>query len=309
MPKIDIFLRKTDIFYLTKDALCAILITEKEMITLKILYRQAHTETDLARLGFLDCCLKKLRFSEDSAVTTPKKHCHGEYEIHFVMRGGQTYEAEGKIRKTDAARCLLLPPGICHRAMDFEAETEKYALSVRFEPSGSMRLPQLSSVLLPFTARMKEALVCAEAYTKEESEASKLLAEHRLAELLMELFRAVGLQEEACTEREEREPPILTVAKQYIRDNVRSALTVSEVAQYAHISEKQLSRIFLQYEGVSVFDCIRTARVACAKELLADGNRSLREISEELHFGSEYSFNHFFKTNYGMTPGAYRRML
>ncbi|MBO5836623.1 MAG: helix-turn-helix domain-containing protein, partial [Oscillospiraceae bacterium] len=43
-------------------------------------------------------------------------------------------------------------------------------------------------------------------------------------------------------------------------------------------------------------------------KLLLESNLSLKEISQQLHFGSEHYLNAFFKKYAGMPPGAYRKM-
>ena len=109
--------------------------------------------------------------------------------------------------------------------------------------------------------------------------------------------------QEAGTEEDSR----FLVAKDFIEDNITRSPTIAEVAAVAHLSEKQLSRIFKEIAGETVADHIRRRRIAHAEKLLLETDLSLLEISDMMHFSSEYYFNRFFKTHAGMTPGAYRR--
>ena len=126
-----------------------------------------------------------------------------------------------------------------------------------------------------------------------------------------ELVRASG----EVLPREFSEPPLqlkdqrVSQAKMYITDNIRRGFTLSEVSAIVHLSEKQLSRLFLKQEGESIFSFIQSIRLAEAKKLLESSDAPLRDIAEALGWSSEYNFIRFFKTAEGMPPGAYRKSL
>jgi len=101
----------------------------------------------------------------------------------------------------------------------------------------------------------------------------------------------------------------LSDAKQYIKDNLNFNITCNQVAQHCYISVKQLSRIFMKYEGVTLMKYITMAKTEAAEQLLSDSDFSLKEISEKLGFCNEYYFNTFFKKNAGLSPGDYRKAL
>ena len=106
---------------------------------------------------------------------------------------------------------------------------------------------------------------------------------------------------------EELEEVRLTLAKQYIGDNICNSISVDELADYCHIGKKQLTRIFLCGEGCTAAEYVRRARCLHIEKLLADPSQTLSGISEEMHFCNQYYFNSYFKRYSGMTPGAYRR--
>ena len=98
-------------------------------------------------------------------------------------------------------------------------------------------------------------------------------------------------------------------AKKYIDDNVSDFLDTGDVADYCNLSIKQLNRLFTANEGMTVLRYIHLSKIARAKELLADGELSIREISAALGFQNEYYFNTFFSRVSGMTPGDFRRSI
>ena len=101
--------------------------------------------------------------------------------------------------------------------------------------------------------------------------------------------------------------PRLAMAKQYIIDNAEQKLSVSEVAAYCALSEKQLTRLF-DTEDTTPAEFIRSQKIKLIEQMLSDGNASLKEISDKMNFSNEFYFNTFFKKYSGMTPGEYRKM-
>ncbi len=276
---------------------------------MKIIFRQLERDGILPRFGVEGCYLKQLKFTEDTRVTTLKTHHHNEYELHLITRGAQTYETEGRVATVRAGFAYIIPPGVRHRMVAVEPSSEKYAISFKYDfRTRELTLPELSDAReLELPSGVLEALTFVEEEASRRGELSRVLCEMRLFEGLALLFRGLGLDERRSEPEPELSPPILTMAKQYIADNSESAPSVRDVAVYCHIGEKQLTRIFRRYEGITVFEYIRRERLELAKRLLDEGELTLREISERLGFASEYYFNEFFKKGAGMPPGAYRK--
>lgn len=155
---------------------------------------------------------------------------------------------------------------------------------------------------------MTDRLRFIEEETGQRREISDVLIENALLETIVGVLRLAGFGENPATARPE-ESLTLSLAKDYIRDNIRRALTVPDVAAYCHLSPKQLTRLFLKGESASPGGFIRAERVRCIEKLLSDESLTLKDISEEMNFSSEYYFNAYFRKNAGMPPGEYRKML
>lgn len=137
---------------------------------------------------------------------------------------------------------------------------------------------------------------------------SALLIENAVFEMLLLFFRYFGLQEDDAPTDTSYEDFRLTLAKKYIHDNIKAALSVSDVADYCHISTKQLTRIFKKYENITPAKYIQTQRIKFIELLLIQNNLTLKEISEQMNFTNEYYFNTFFCKYAGMTPSTYSKM-
>ena len=127
-------------------------------------------------------------------------------------------------------------------------------------------------------------------------------------EILVCVFRLSGMEEKKNTQKQE-ENVYVSLAKQYIDNNIEMAPSVEEVSEYCYLSTKQLTRIFQRYEDISPGEYIKNRRSLKIEKLLADDSLSLKQISERMNFNNEYYFNSFFKKYSGMPPGEYRKML
>ena len=97
-------------------------------------------------------------------------------------------------------------------------------------------------------------------------------------------------------------------SKKYIKDNLNIILTCKDIADYCHINEIYLNRIFKKYTGETLLKYIHRKKINYSIELLKNKDLSLSTISTMLGFQNEYYFNTFFKKAVGMPPGAYRNI-
>ncbi len=82
-----------------------------------------------------------------------------------------------------------------------------------------------------------------------------------------------------------------------------------EVAYYAqklNISTKYLSTLVKEETGIPALQWINKLVMFGAKKMLKSTNKSVAEISNDLHFSSASAFIRFFKTQSGTTPLAYK---
>jgi len=100
---------------------------------------------------------------------------------------------------------------------------------------------------------------------------------------------------------------LLYQAKLYIRDNLSVPIHSKELANYLHISERHLSRLFARETGASLSDYVRKERVRKAETLLKTSILSIQEIAEETGFSSVHYFTRLFKQATGLSPGQYRK--
>lgn len=280
---------------------------------MKIFFQQSqHSCALLDNLGVRQCYVKKLSGERDAASVLRCFHHHNGFEIHLMLQGEEQYETAQGIFLVQAGQYLLIPPRMQHRCVHTALETCKGSITFSLEDE---QAHALFAPLLPhcLCAGIPSAVQNAFAFIEQEAGndpfLSPALLANRTAEILVFLARATGYQPPDFPAAEPPADPRLAMARQYIRDNIARPLSCDEVAAYCHLSTRQLARLFAQSEEKTLNACIHQQRIACIERLLADPSLTLRQISEQMHFSSEYYFNAFVKKHAGMTPGAYRKMI
>lgn len=80
-----------------------------------------------------------------------------------------------------------------------------------------------------------------------------------------------------------------------------------DLAVECNMALSTLRRKFKKSTGISIHDYFLQIKAARAKDLLANSNKSIKEISAELGFVDTGYFNRQFKKVVGVTPGLYRK--
>ena len=101
--------------------------------------------------------------------------------------------------------------------------------------------------------------------------------------------------------------PSISHAVEYIKQHYSSPLTVNQLAEECHLSEKYFGTLFKENLGKSMNQFLMEVRLDAAKELLIRTAFSIEEISYKVGFDTVYYFSNCFKKNTGMSPSVYRQ--
>jgi AraC-like DNA-binding protein len=102
------------------------------------------------------------------------------------------------------------------------------------------------------------------------------------------------------------ELPVITKAKEYIRQNQAEELSLSTVAKAVNTSSFYFCKLFKKATGLNFTDYVSRTRIEKAKNLLLNPNLRISEIAYEVGFQSLTHFNRVFKKILGQSPTDYR---
>lgn len=264
---------------------------------MKVLNRKS----SFKQLGVSNCILKKLTFKNDYKITTNKTHSHTEYEIHMVLCGSQHYETDSGVYNVGKNEFILIPPGTKHKIIFSTADLLKYSITFNSDELFPVFFGEIPVGIMDSLCFISEEY-------RQKTELSPTLIENRMLEILVMLFRKTGYRAGAKSTADEATDERIGIAKSFISDNIENDLSAGDVAAYCHLSQRQLTRIFAEHEGVTPAKYIFCEKMRRAGEYVKNTDLSLRQISERFCFNNEYYFNTSFKKYFGMPPLSYRKM-
>lgn len=97
------------------------------------------------------------------------------------------------------------------------------------------------------------------------------------------------------------------MAIEYLEDNYKSQIDLSDVASHVGLSPEYLSRIFKKETGINFVVYLNNIRLKHALKLLENTNLKVYEIAENVGYSNLSYFSTVFKKNFGMNPFEYKK--
>jgi transcriptional regulator GlxA family with amidase domain len=102
-------------------------------------------------------------------------------------------------------------------------------------------------------------------------------------------------------------PTGLQATRDWVLDNIGSAITVQRMAERSMLSRRTFIRRFERETGMPPMQWVVLQRVLGARRLLETSDWSVERIAAATGFGTAANFRAVFKREVGTTPSAYRR--
>lgn len=106
--------------------------------------------------------------------------------------------------------------------------------------------------------------------------------------------------------RLEKSTSLMETAKEYIDGNFAKNISLEEVSRVINLSPYYFSRVFKEETGVNFVDYITNVRIDKAKELIASGTYSMKEVCAMVGYSDPNYFSRAFKKNVGVSPSEYK---
>ena len=95
-------------------------------------------------------------------------------------------------------------------------------------------------------------------------------------------------------------------AIEYINQNIAGEITVDGICENLHISKYYFCRKFKASTGMTMMNYVLKTRITLAKDMLADDETSITEVSIKCGFSSVSYFCRVFKEDTGITPRQFK---
>lgn len=139
----------------------------------------------------------------------------------------------------------------------------------------------------------------------EEGDASYIERVETLQEIHEYMIKQVT--EIVGGKEEQRNTYVIKIVSEYILENYKdSNISITEIADYVHLTPTYLSNLFKKNTGVTIGQYLVDVRVEFAKQLLKDPQFKLYQIASLVGYEDANYFARIFKKKTGMNPSEYR---
>ncbi|HEX2914148.1 MAG TPA: AraC family transcriptional regulator [Chloroflexia bacterium] len=252
-------------------------------------------------------------FQAFHAAHSYPRHSHDYYVVAVVDRGLQSFSFATTKFVTPINGLILLNPGEMHTGepvnelgFGYSAfyPTVEHIRTTLQELPGSAAIPAFA---VPRADDMQMAGAVRSLHAALRNNESSLEVESKFLWTLVELIRRFGDRKPA-EQKIGYEHLAVKKMRRYIEENYARAISLSELAEYVHLSRYYLLHLFRNETGMPPHTYLETVRVQQAQRLLAKG-QPLPDVAYQVGFGSQSHFTHRFKKIIGITPGEYAKQL
>lgn len=152
-------------------------------------------------------------------------------------------------------------------------------------------------------------LSCIKYYAKEyEQKCNQIIWEIRESENINVMKKNITHYFDLSQEYNgiETDSQYVRMVYKYVQENYKNIDSLSEVADYLHLSKDYFCRMFKEKEGKTFISYLTEYRIDKAKELLVKTNMKVNEVAEAVGYSSLSYFSSVFKKRTGKNPFEYR---
>ncbi len=232
---------------------------------------------------------------------------YDEYALVYITRGAGTFKCDGGRTWPVTAGCLfMLFPDVWHWYVpDKETGWDEYWVGFKgdyprtlvengfFSPGNPMfNLGLHDSILELYT----EIFDCA----RTEAPGYQQVLGSLISRLLAHIISLT--QEHSADSANER---LVQRAKFLLADNVATHLDIGWLSKSLGLGYSRFRQVFKKCTGLSPYQYFLDLKISRAKELLQQGQYSVKEIAYMLSFDDPYYFSHLFKKKTGQPPSLW----
>lgn len=141
-------------------------------------------------------------------------------------------------------------------------------------------------------------------YMRYPIQTNRILSVNILTQLLTEVYIS-SLDSESHTEL--GQPKWLLDSLNYMELHYSKKISIGDIAENCGLSSSHFYRLFRKHIGMTPYEYLTQLRISVAKQLLHNGDDSVKYIAYAVGIPSVSHFITYFREETGMTPDEYRR--
>ena len=240
------------------------------------------------------------------------RHQHTFWEVCYVLEGEGGYVVDGCYYPLRRHTLFLTPPHTVHQIKSTKGLHLIY-VALEFQNNSidhSVKTFSFREWVCYLENENEYSYMWKSLMLMASNEQTSIQLVHQMSILLLQTIFQAFFQPTPFDKKREKTPipPIVHQAILYIRDNIDQSLKLHEVADYLHISERHLSRLFKESIQETFSDYVRTQKVQYSSNLLKTTTMSVKDIAQAAGFTSVHYFTRVFTQLMNIAPGQFRAM-
>lgn len=227
------------------------------------------------------------------------------FVIEYIVSGEGYLEINGKKHKLRENDAYIIHPGDhCEYYSDKNNPYKKYWINF----TSQIHIPQFLSIY-----KISERVIRNIDLSKFFEEIFELESISNLNEnlclyasrIIYNIFHEIAIHKKLKTDSATFD--LAVNVRNELRDHIQIPITVNEIASKYYRSKNEIISQFKKKYNVTPYAYLIELRILFAKQLLANSNDKIIDISNRLCFSSEFHFSNCFKAKVGISPREYRK--
>ena len=236
-------------------------------------------------------------FSITEITVIEETNCFCEHwEMAVVKSGMATAVSGSKVYNLESGEAIFFAPNEFHNII--KSEASEYIL-LSFNGNGKL-LENLKGKAVYLNQEEMSLIKNAVTLTYDEYDTLSLAQGFKM----LELFLLFCCEKESISDANHKNAKLFTLAAQILGENIKSNISVNELAERLDISLSNLKRVFMNLAGVGTHEYYTFLKIAKAKEYLKQGI-SVTETAFLTGFANQAYFSAAFKRITEKTPKEY----
>ncbi len=255
-------------------------------------------------------------------------HGHTYYEVVYVLDGSCTHYTEEDVTQIKKGDILIIPPKTVHAISAFNDSCRIINILVKANYFHEVILSEIdtNNSIYTFVESTKNKTINAMAsylivntdndmrirnciynilYDSESTGKSDDYSKHLNILLLIHHINAFKSTTKSYVNEAMDSKYNISYILAYMEANI-SHINLSSLANFFGYSERQITRILVNYTGENYQTIIRHMKMLHAAKALINNQASIDTIAAELGYGSQYGFRKAFINEFGISPSIYR---
>ncbi len=248
-------------------------------------------------------------------------HSHTNVEMAFILSGTGRYLVDGVSYDVKQGDLIICNPGVLHQSVVTDQNDPTIEFIVGFTdvhflnmPDNCIRMPEGEHLLRLSSEAKREFSRCCYEIMEENASSEPgryYMIQAEMMKMLIIIYRALNgnRQEENSGISFESYSKGYVVQQiiRYLNENYANKISLDQIAHNMYLSPVYISKIFKEKTGDSPINFLIKIRLKKAKELLEDGQGSIKVIASMVGYDDVYHFSKLFKKYYGISPLNYQK--